>query len=364
MGIRKVCTAVGALLPGNGLRTRWTHFPSRSPLPILTAFMLLCGIGVVASARHQNTKTKAQQTHEPPPYWAYAVNPTVDASDAQSTPVDETPRHVPGSAAAFTLAQIDDLFTVPDWHPAGHPAMPEIVAHGRKPDVFACGYCHLPNGQGRPENSSLAGLPVAYIVQQMADFKRGLRKSSEPTHLPVATMIARETKANENEIQAAAEYFSGLKPQPWIHVIETAKVPKTHVAGWMLVPSNTGETEPIGQRIIETPVNLEQTELRDDASSFIAYVPLGSIKKGKALVTTGSSGKTVPCALCHGSDLKGNANVPSIAGRSPSYIVRQLYDIQSGTRAGVATQLMNPAVAKLTIGDMVSIAAYTASLRP
>ncbi len=205
---------------------------------------------------------------------------------------------------------------------------------------------------------------MSYIVQQMADFKSGLRKSSEPRHKPVALMIANETKANEKEIAEAAEYFSGLRPKQWIRVVETESVPKTHVAGWMLVVSEPGGTEPIGQRIIETPENLERTELRDDASGFIAYVPKGSIKEGQALVSTGGAGKTIPCTACHGPDLKGLVNVPSIAGRSPSYIVRQLYDMQSGARAGAATQLMKPVVTNLTVDDIVSIAAYTASLQP
>jgi cytochrome c553 len=271
---------------------------------------------------------------------------------------------VPGSPATFTLQQVDDYFNVPDWHPAGHPTMPSAVAHGRKPDVIACGYCHLPNGQGRPENSSLAGLPAAYIVQQVADFKAGLRKSSDPRQLPIAMMIAVAGKANDKEIQVAADYFSALKPKPWIRVVETKTVPQTHVAGWMMVASTPVAMEPIGQRIIEMPENLERTELRDDESGFIAYVPMGSIKAGRVLVATGGAGKTMRCATCHGPELKGQGNVPSIAGRSPSYIVRQLYDIQSGARAGTASQAMKAAVAKLTIEDMVSIAAYTASLHP
>jgi cytochrome c553 len=259
--------------------------------------------------------------------------------------------------------------------------MPEIVSRGRAPDVFACGYCHLPNGQGRPENASLAGLPVAYIVQQLADFKSGLRKCSEPKHGPTNTMIAYETKATEKEIKAAAEYFSALQPRPWIRVVETEIVPKTHVAGWMLVADlakvepakvepaesdpakNAAEMEPIGNRIIETPENLERTELRDDRSGFIAYVPVGNIKKGEAL-TTANSNKTLRCAACHGRDLRGLGKVPALAGRSPSYIVRQLYDIQSGARSGAAVQKMKPAIAKLTVDDMAAIAAYAASLQP
>jgi cytochrome c553 len=281
---------------------------------------------------------------------------------------------VPDSEAEFTQGQIADMFQPPDWHPAEHAAMPEIVSRGRAPEVFACGYCHLPNGQGRPENASLAGLPAAYIVQQLADFKNGLRKSSEPKHGPTSAMIAYETKATDKEILAAAGYFAALKPKPWIRVVETDTVPETHVAGWMLVANNPAEihssaigpavqTEPIGQRIIETPENLERTELRDDHSGFIAYVPVGSIKKGEAL-TIANPDKTLRCAACHGPDLKGLGNVPALAGRSPSYIVRQLYDIQSGARAGAAVQKMKPAIAKLTVDDMAAIAAYVASLRP
>jgi len=342
---------------------RRANFRSSQVL-VSTASVLLCAFVGAAIAQNQSGKTKAQPKHASPPYWAYAVDSPPDDSGTQTKPPDDAPQHVPGSAAAFTLTQIGDYFTAPDWRPDGHPAMPEVVAHGRKPDVIACGYCHLPNGQGRPENSGLAGLPVGYIVQQMADFKSGARKSSEHKQLPIAMMIGVASNANESEIQAAADYFSKLKPRPWIRVVETRTVPKTHVAGWMLVADGKGGMEPIGPRIIETPENLERTELRDDASGFIAYVPAGSINKGKTLVTAGGNGKTLACAICHGADLKGSGDVPPIAGRSPSYIVRQLYDIQNGARAGLAAQAMQAPVAKLTVDDMVAIAAYTASLRP
>src|SRR5450755_2026544 len=335
-----------------------------SRLVAMALFLLWILAGAQSpQAQNQLANQKAPSLREPP-YWAFAIKPADLASDAPQKPPDPTPRHVPKSEAAFTLAQTTDLFTPPDWHPEDHPGMPEIVSRGRSPEVYACGYCHLPNGEGRPENSSLAGLPAAYIVQQMADFKSGLRKSSVPADLPVATMVANETKANDQEIQSAAAYFSALKPKPWIRVVETSTVPKTHVAGWMLVVSEPVTMEPIRQRIIETPENLERTELRDDTSGFIAYVPMGSIKKGKALVTTGGAGKTMACSTCHGADLKGLGNAPSIAGRSPSYIVRQLYDIQNGARAGAATQQMMAPVAHLSLDDIIAIAAYTASLHP
>jgi len=299
-------------------------------------------------------------SQEPPPSWAFAVNPP----NAPPKPTGDAPQHVPHSSQSFTLSQIADLFAVPDWHPDAHPAMPEVVAHGKKPAVYACGYCHLPNGMGRPENASLAGLPGYYIAKQMAAFKSGARKSSKPKSLPVNSMVALSAHTDAKQVSAAAAYFSALKPKRWIRVVETATVPKTHVAGWMLVADEPTVNEPIGNRIIETPENLELTELRDDTSGFIAYVPLGSLKKGKFLVEKGGDGVTMPCAFCHGDDLRGKDNVPSIAGRSPSYIARQLYDMQIASRGGDSTALMQAPVMKLTMDDILTIAAYLASLRP
>jgi cytochrome c553 len=334
-------------------------------LPTIAIALVAGAFFLAAFTSSQTPSTISQPFTEPPPYWAFAVNPAAPPASASDKPGDTAPLHVPGSKLTFTLPQVHDLFSVPDWHPSAHPPLPVVVAHGRHPEVYACAYCHLPNGQGRPENSSLAGLPAAYIIQQLADFKSGARKSSDPDLQPVNLMIANETKATDAEIQAAAAYFSALKPKPWIRVIEAKFVPKTHVAGWMLVVSTPHERESIGDRIIETPENLERTELRDDSSGFIAYVPPGSLKRGRTLVTTGgANGRTIPCATCHGPNLNGLKNVPSIAGRSPSYIVRQLFDMQSGARSGAASQLMKPVVTNLSLADMIAIAAYTSSLEP
>ena len=302
----------------------------------------------------------------PLPEWAFAVNPPLDpaAPPLPAAAEDVTPRQVPGSSRAYTTSQTTDYFNPPDWHPDAHPSMPEIVAHGRPPQVIACGYCHLPNGQGRPENSSLAGLPAGYIAQQVSDFRTGKRIGSEPRHLPTAYMVTRETQATEQEVLAAAQYFASLTPTRWVRVVETDTVPVTRIAGWMHVPTRPAHVEPIGQNIIEMAEDLERTELRDDASGFVAYAPRGSLAKGKLLVETGGANRTIQCNLCHGPDLRGVVIAPSIAGRSPSYIMRQLYDMQRGSRAGEGAALMAPVVAKLTLGEMLAIAAYTASLEP
>ena len=61
---------------------------------------------------------------------------------------------------------------------------------------------------------------------------------------------------------------------------------------------------------------------------------------------------------------EGLGPVPGIAGRSPTYTVRQLYDMRYGARAGVWSALMKRVVAPLTTDEMVSVAAYVASRTP
>jgi cytochrome c553 len=316
-----------------------------------------------AQAPAANVSPSAVQSLLP---WAYPVNPPAPGGAPAPAPAkdDGQLKHLPGTEVALTMPQIRDLFNPPDWYPNDHPPMPESVGHGRRPDVRACGYCHLPNGQGRPENAGIAGLPAGYIIQQMADYRAGLRKSSEPRMGPPALMLAIGKAANDAEVKSAAEYFSSIKFKPWIRVLEAKMVPKTRAQGGMMVEIEGAGMEPLGQRIIETPENLERTELRDSKSGFIAYVPVGSVKKGESLVNTGGNGKTIKCAICHGADLRGIGNVPPLAGRSPSYLARQLYDIKSGNRNGPWTQLMKEAVARLTPEDIVAITAYTASRMP
>ena len=93
-------------------------------------------------------------------------------------------------------------------------------------------------------------------------------------------------------------------------------------------------------------------------------MPAGSVAKGEALAKTGGSGTTIACSLCHGPELKGVDLIPPIAGRSPTYIVRQLYEFKHGSRAGAASDLMKPTVEKLSQDDMIALAAYVGSLDP
>ena len=133
----------------------------------------------VGAANSSSSSGQTPSASRKLPFWAYPVFPPGVVAPPAS-PDDGARKHLPGSVAAFTTREIADRFNVADWFPNTHPPMPDVVAHGRKAAaVQGCGYCHLPNGQGHPQNASLAGLPAAYFAEQIGDFKSGLRKSSE-----------------------------------------------------------------------------------------------------------------------------------------------------------------------------------------
>lgn len=286
--------------------------------------------------------------------WAYPTAPPAIAPSA----ADRAPKHVPGSAKAYTQAQIEDAFSAVDWFPAEHAPMPAVVQYGNRPTVMACAFCHLANGLGHPESASLAGLPTKYIEQQIRAYKDGSRTGFS------ARMAGIAKGMSDRDTRQAAGWFSRLPRHPWVRVAEAKDVPKTEVlSGNLRVPASGAATEPLANRIIELPLDVALTKSRDPHSGTVAYVPVGSIARGKVLVTTGG-GDTIGCAACHGAALKGLVDVPSISGRSPIYIFRQLNDIRSGKRRGPDVGSMRGVVARLTTGDMIAISAYLASLQP
>jgi cytochrome c553 len=285
--------------------------------------------------------------------WAFPVRDKVQpVIDVRSGLI-----HVPGSTKSYTQDQIDDLANPPDWFPDEHAPMPKVVQHGGAGAVLGCASCHLASGLGHPESANLAGVSAAYIMRQLADFKSGARLGEAMPDIG--------KDLSDEDARQASEWFANLKPIVWQPVIETERVPKTFVNQHLMrMPLPGGGEEPIGNRIIELPQDPARAESRDAHSGFVAYVPVGSIAKGKELVTTGGSGKTIACSICHGPSLSGLSEVPAIAGHSPIYLFRQLYYFKDGSRAGTMSALMKGVVARLDQDDMVAIAAYVGSLPP
>jgi cytochrome c553 len=306
---------------------------------------LACLLALAAPVRSQPPHTAHY------PSWAFPLK-----VEKLLPPEGSQPKTLPGSTRSYTQEQIDDLLNPPDWFPDRRPDPPAIILKGRG-DALACGACHLMSGLGHPESADLTGLSVNYMVQQMKDFRTGSR-------IDVPRMNKIAAAVSEEESLAAAQWFARLTPRPFTRVVETHTVPRTFVGdGRMRYMEPGGGTEPIGDRIITIPEDPVRARLRDPYSGFIAYVPPGSIAKGRALAQTGG-GRTVPCALCHGTDLKGAGDVPRLAGVHPIYIARQLYRFRDRTRNGAAAAAMRPSVERLTDEDIVNLSAYLGSLAP
>ena len=289
------------------------------------------------------------------PQWPFLV-PDKQQPPAQA---EAGPIRIPDSSKTYTAAEIDNLAHPPDWFLDEHGPVPRVVEGASGSTALACGSCHLMRGQGHPESADLAGMPVEYIVRQMADFKNG-------TRIDPARMNAIAKITSEEDARKAAEWFAALKPTMWVKVMESPTVPKSFVStrGRMRLPLPAGGTEPLGNRIIELPQDAARAESRDPHSGFVAYVPVGTIEKGKRLVGSGGAGKTINCTICHGDDLKGLGDVPRIAGLHPIYIGRQLYAFQGNEYSGTSAALMKKVVAKLADDDILAISAYVASLAP
>jgi cytochrome c553 len=281
------------------------------------------------------------------------------------------PWRAPGSRRVYTPAQLQDVLNPPDWYPDEHPQMPAIVAQGShlgndSPPLLPCALCHLPNGAGHVESAMIAGLSAAYIVQQFGEFRSGARRIQVGNSNTSGFLTSLKNRYTDDQILTAARYFALLKPRQWIRVVETSAVAKSVVdpVSLMRTALPLGGTEPIGDRIVELPVSTVGLINRDSHSGYIAYVPRGSVAAGRALVTKAAADGTPSCPSCHGLRLTGIGDVPPIAGRPPSYLVRQLWGFQNGTRRGTSASIMQSVTAKLTSSQMLAIAAYLASRPP
>jgi cytochrome c553 len=231
--------------------------------------------------------------------------------------------------------------------------------------VFGCAYCHLPTGSGRPENAMLAGLPAAYIERQLADLKTGVRRSAwgEP-YRPNSSMRTVAESASTAEVAQAARYFSRLRRVARTRVVERTVVPRLESELGLFFADSAGGTEPLGRRLVLVPTDAERHERRDPTVDYIAYVPPGSLVRGRKIAMSGVRAGAKSCISCHGLGLRGVGVVPPIAGQSPSYILRQLFAFKTGARASPTGALMREVTASLELDDMIAVAAYAGSRKP
>nr|WP_243846245.1 c-type cytochrome [Rhizomicrobium palustre] len=305
----------------------------------LAAMFVLCG-GAAAPS-------------DPPPKWAFAgMKPGPELAKDKLFSAPGSTLKVPGGKFA------DSAF-IADWFPADHTPMPAVVGQGRKEKKLQpCALCHLATGAGGPDSAPLAGLSADYIVAQVEEFRSGRRACAGDCAKEMAGIAAALSPA---DLREAAAYFARQPYRSRMVVQEAAMVPKAELVWFAYMPVKGAGLEPIGARVLEMPADLNRYLMGDWRLPVTVYVPPGSIARGKTLARGGAG--VMACAACHGADLKGAGSAPPLAGRSPSYLYRQLYNIQYGFRKGPAVAQMQPVVAHLNAKDRIALAAYLASVK-
>jgi len=297
------------------------------------------------------------------PAWAFPVQagalPPATGTDTAARAT------LPTSKVSFSVGRTRDRNDVADWNPETHPTPPAFVLHGRKPAVMACGFCHLADGRGRPENAMLAGLPAPYIIEQVKDMRSRARHGASSWPFPPAVGMQQiADSVTDAELEVVAQYFSRLRARRASRVVEADSVPRTIPLNGLSTLAPGAEREALAGRLIELPLELRRHELHDPMAQYVAYVPRGSLKRGRALAEGDAKHGVKGCESCHGPSLRGVGLVPPLAGRSPSYLLRQLVAFHTGARATAATAPMNEVASKLSLEDMVAAAAYAGSRKP
>jgi cytochrome c553 len=167
-----------------------------------------------------------------------------------------------------------------------------------------CAACHGANGNSiNPEWPSLAGLGADYIADQLKNFKEG--KRANPIMMPMAASLTADDMAD------IGAYFNSL--------------------------TNTG--------------------LEADPSFWQA---------GEKLYRGGDAGRQIPaCLACHGPTGRGNepAKFPALRGQQSAYVVKQLNDYASGTRATGPNGVMQTIAKRLSTDDIRNLASYIQGIR-
>ncbi len=298
------------------------------------------------------------------PDWAYTppvpgAPPPPSALPAEDTAVVK----IPGTNRTFTRGELRAVKETMDWFPEDrHGTAPDVVRVGKQPAVRQCTLCHLPDGSGRPENAPVSGMHPVYFMQQMQDYRDGLRKSADPRKGNTNNMIAFAKATTPEEDRAAAEYFAQQPYPRRMKVVESRTAPKVRMQGGMhmaIPASEGGGMEPLrADEAVEVPDDNLRAEARDTHLTWTVYVAPGTLNRGKQAAAKHQ------CAVCHGANLEGIGPVPPLAGRSPSYMVRQLFDMKTGARRGPWAELMKPVLANMSVPEMTAVAAFAASIQP
>jgi cytochrome c553 len=183
-------------------------------------------------------------------------------------------------------------------------ALPAASVEAGAAKAVVCQACHGANGNStNPEWPSLAGIGADYIADQLKNFKEG--KRNNPVMMPNAMSLS------PDDMASLGAYFDSL--------------------------TNTG---------LEADPSYWQT--------------------GEKLYRGGDQARSIPaCMACHGPTGRGNepAKFPALRGQQSVYVMKQLNDYASGTRATGLNSIMQTIAKRLSPEDIRNLASYLQGLR-
>lgn len=177
-------------------------------------------------------------------------------------------------------------------------------AKGQQIVAQVCVACHGADGNSSaPVNPSLAGQHPEYLVKQLSEFKKGVRKN------PIMQGMA--ATLSEDDMRNVAAFLSAQKPK------------------------QREGTKPASQDL------------------------------GKKIFMAGNPATGVPaCAACHGP--KGNgmpAQFPRLAGQYAEYVQAQMQAFRTGDRANDPANTMQQVAAKMNDKEIEAVSNYVVGLR-
>ena len=211
------------------------------------------------------------------------------------------------STAAISIAFFLTIVTL-STHAQGPP--PGDAAQATRMVEQVCAACHGADGNSTdPAYPKLAGQGAFYLYEQLRNFKaQGHRRAS-------GVMGAMAVDLTNEDMRNLAAYFSQQVLKP---------------------------TAPASESVDEK-----------------------LLSRGETIYRRGIAARRLPaCASCHGTKGAGlPPEFPRLGGQHSQYLVRQLDEFQSGSRASNPNQMMGIVAHKLTHREIDAVSQYIERLR-
>ena len=197
------------------------------------------------------------------------------------------------------------LLVAPATATAGDDPGARLAHEGNDRGATACIQCHGEQGQGQtqPAFPRLAGLPKAYLVEQLEAYREGQR--------PNATMAQIARNLDDDEIEAVSRHYADMEPAGGPH-----------------------------------------------------RVPEDLLEKGREIALHGLPDRDIQsCASCHGEQGRQRGpSLPPLAGHPPRYLMAQLQAYAHGARQTSLAGLMQGIAEQLEEEEMAAVSAYFSSI--